>query len=244
MTDISETGEHGPRLSAKRSYVQRLREVGLAPLALLPGGDDQVGSLMPLASGVLLMGGDDVDPSRYGQGVEAPMGGVDPPRERLEEKVLAWADEHGLPLLAICRGVQSLNVFRGGTLWQDLAWQRPESFRHDLIRGLPPHHLAHRIRIASGSLLHRLLGRETLLVNTQHHQALRDLGRGLRAVAWAEDGIVEAVEGTEADRFLLGVQFHPEELTEVVPEMRALFQGFATACRAYRESLRARAGSP
>ena len=124
-----------------------------------------------------------------------------------------------LPILAICRGIQILNVALGGTLYQDLGSERPGPVAHtgDDSR--------HTVRVEPGSLLERTLGARAATVNSRHHQAIRDLAPGLRAVAWAEDGVIEAVEAADAAApWTLAVQWHPEDLTE-----RALFDGFARA---------------
>lgn len=224
-----------PRISLGINYIRSLRRAGGVPFALIHGELSEVEILMPRLRGVLLVGGvDDVDPARYGQAPKHPIESPDPSREELEWKILAWADRVGLPVLGICRGMQTLNVFRGGTLIQDLESQRPDAQLHDAKAFHPRNHLAHMIRIEPSSRLRSLVGRDELPVNSFHHQAVDRPGRGLRAVAWSDDGIVEAMEDTNPDRFLVSVQFHPEDIIDDVPPLLDLFRGFVKACRAWR----------
>jgi putative glutamine amidotransferase len=217
------------------NYIRSLRRAGGVPVALIHGELGEVEIFMPQLRGILLVGGfDDVDAGRYGQAPRYPMESPDPSREELEWKILNWADRVGLPVFGICRGIQALNVFRGGTLIQDLEAQRPDALVHDFKSFHPRNHLAHRIRIDSSSRLASLVGHDELRVNSFHHQAVDVLGRGLRAVAWAEDGIVEGLEDTNPDRFLVGVQFHPEDIVDDVPPLMDLFKGFVEACKAWK----------
>ncbi len=204
-----------------QNYADSVIAAGGAPLILpLTSDADVYGTLFPLIDGVLLTGGDDVDPARYGA---APLDGlaaehpVTPLRDAVEWRLIAHALEHGLPVLGICRGEQILNAYLGGTLYQDL----PRAFSpagaqglccHDLrdaAGGYDGDHAAHEVSIASGSLLESVLGMDELPVNSLHHQAVHAVAPGLAAVAWAPDGVIEAVEAVDG-RPLLAVQWHPE----------------------------------
>jgi putative glutamine amidotransferase len=159
------------------------------------------------ADGLILSGGEDVDPSHYGAKPSQHLKEVDPRRDGLELALFAAATERHLPILAICRGLQLVNVALGGTLWQDLPSERESQLNHDVgdrwdIR-------SHSIALSPDTQLHETLRRETLVVNSFHHQAIRDLAPGLAVTAEAEDGIIEAVEHYD-DGWLLGVQWHPE----------------------------------
>ena len=169
--------------------------------------------------GLVLTGGEDVAPDRYGATPHPRLGDVDPVRDAAELALIAAARSRRLPILAICRGIQILNVALGGTLYQDLDSERPSLVSHS------DETTQHAVRVAAGSLLERTLGMRSATVNSRHHQAIRDLAPCLKAVAWADDGVIEAAEPADANAaWMVAVQWHPEDLTE-----RALFDGFARA---------------
>ena len=136
-----------------------------------------------------------------------------------------------MPLFAICFGMQVLNVSRGGTLVQDIASQVANSIKHE--QGAPRDRPSHRIKFANASLVSALAESETALVNSHHHQAIQNVGRELVATAWAADGLVEAVEDSRADRFAVGVQWHPELGWREDQLSQALFSRFIVATREY-----------
>lgn len=165
--------------------------------------------------GILLPGGGDVDPHRYGEAPCPALGEVDPDRDALELTLAAFALTSGVPVLGVCRGIQVLAVAAGGRLWQDIPTQVPSAGEHrrDLPGGKSDRRaLLHDVRMAPGSRLARLYNTPILAVNSVHHQAVRDSG-SLSVSAEAPDGVVEGLEG-RSDRFALGVQWHPEELWE------------------------------
>lgn len=210
------------RVTLNTAYVRALETAGLVPLAvptmLTP---DRAAAALSAGGvrGLVLTGGEDVAPDRYGAAPHPRLGRVDPSRDAVEVALIAAARQRRLPILAICRGIQILNVALGGTLYQDLDSERP---------GVVPHSdetAHHAVRVEAGSLLERTLGTRAATVNSRHHQAIRDLAPGLKAVAWAEDGVIEGAEPMNAkDPWIVAVQWHPEDLTE-----RALFEGFARA---------------
>ncbi len=183
--------------------------------------------------GLLLTGGDDVAPGRYGEEVHPAVVVVAPERDDFEIALIKEARARHLPIFAICRGMQVLNVAFGGTLVQDIPTQAPGALDHGMK--VPPHNAfdpAHEIWIEKDSLLaglmkDRLAGGDSLEVNSRHHQAIKHLAPGFRAVATAPDGIIEAIEDPGA-RFCLGVQWHPENFYRT-GEFRALFEGFVAA---------------
>lgn len=211
--------------SLNQAYVTALQLAGICPV-LLPTRGDLPGDLS-WVGGLLLPGGLDVDPQRYGR---EPDPTTEPDREsdQLEFRLLKWALGQGVPVLAICRGLQVLNVGLGGTLVQDLPHHAPKGNPEDPG---PRDREAHALRVERSSRLGRIVSAETLRVNSLHHQGIDQLAPGLVATAWAPDGLIEAVEIPD-DRFVLGVQYHPEELAPHDPASRALFTAFAAACRA------------
>jgi putative glutamine amidotransferase len=165
---------------------------------------------MASADGVLFSGGNDMNPLRYGQRPRPQTVLLDPAKEASDFRHLAAALEAGLPVLGICHGAQLLNVARGGTLFQDIPTQ---------LRGALPHRprktgdrCLHPVHVRAGSGLRGILRRPDIVTNSSHHQAINVIGRGLEAVAWAPDGVIEAVEDPSRP-FVLGVQWHPERMT-------------------------------
>jgi putative glutamine amidotransferase len=183
--------------------------------------------------GLMLTGGDDVAPSRYREEPHATIVEAEPGRDEFEMALVAAARAANLPVLAICRGVQVLNVAGGGTLVQDIPSQVPGALPHSLtIPPNQPYTLAHEVWIDRDTVLGSLLGermteKDACEVNSRHHQAVKDLAKGFRVSATAPDGIVEAIEDPAA-RFCLGVQWHPENFFRT-GEFRALFEGFVEA---------------
>jgi gamma-glutamyl-gamma-aminobutyrate hydrolase PuuD len=183
--------------------------------------------------GLLLTGGEDVDPALYGESRHPSVVDVEPQRDEFEIGLVREARARQLPIFAICRGIQVLNVAGGGTLIQDIPAQVPEAIEHRLA--VPPHQsfdLAHEIWIDKDTLLARLMndrlnGADTCDVNSRHHQALKTVAPGFRVSATAPDGVVEAVEDPSA-AFCLGVQWHPENFWRT-GEFRPLFEGFVEA---------------
>ena len=183
--------------------------------------------------GLLLTGGGDVEPAKYGEAPHEKLGEVDPPRDEFEMSLIAAARACDLPTFAICRGVQMLNVAAGGTLVQDIPSEVTGALKHSL--DVPPHQpyeLAHEVWMEKDSLLaklmgERLVGSDTCEVNSRHHQAVKTIGSGYRVSATAPDGVIEAIEDPAA-RFCLGVQWHPENFWRT-GEFRPLYEGFLEA---------------
>ncbi len=246
MVDEPERDTHLPRYGMNRSYFDAIRRAGGVPVPLAPGAAEEMRLYFrdpdapdvatPLElDGVCLTGGGDLEPSCFGQERHALCGPPDAERDRMELSLLDLIRPTRLPVLAICRGIQVLNVARGGTLIQDIASQRPEAVEHYYTAPSPRDHPAHEIRIAPDSRLARILGCTRLTTNSIHHQAVDVLGDGLAATAWAPDGIIEALESSDPrdDRYLIAVQFHPEDLQALAP-IRRLFASLVTAAHEYR----------
>ena len=220
-----------PRVMVEVGYLRALGAIGLLPLALSPLDDPGVRDrLFDLSLGLVLSGGEDVDPARYGA---APDGArtVSPERDAMELDLLRRAIERRLPVLAICRGVQLLNVALGGTLYQDLETLMGTEIDHDQYREFDGH--IHPIRSSGERLLSGVFPAADFVQNSAHHQGIDELADGLTAVAWAPDGLIEAVEYRAPDAgWTVGVQWHPErKLEEPTGTNLRLFERFAAEVR-------------
>lgn len=216
-----------------RSYIEELRKVGAIPwiIPLIPHDPETLLHIFDRLDGVFITGGVDVDPSHYGESKLPLCGVTDPDRDTVEIALLRHALDRNLPILAVCRGIQILNVTCGGTLYQDVTAQVPAAMKHDYFptpEQPSRKFLAHDINVKSNSRLGRILGDAVVPVNSMHHQAIKDLAPNLAPTAYAADGIIEAVESLD-ERYLIAVQWHPEELTETHPGMARLFTTFAEA---------------
>ncbi|UOF92170.1 gamma-glutamyl-gamma-aminobutyrate hydrolase family protein [Fodinisporobacter ferrooxydans] len=177
--------------------------------------------------GLLLTGGEDVDPAYFHESAVNGLGEVSPDRDRLEVYLARRLLQLNKPIFGICRGIQVLNVIAGGSLYQDLPRQT-KAMQHS--QKAPRAHLAHDVDITSGSKLHQLLGTQTIRVNTFHHQAVKQVAPGFLISAKASDGIVEGIESRN-HAFVLGVQWHPENLWEKYAVFHRLFAGFVEAAK-------------
>jgi putative glutamine amidotransferase len=216
---------HPGYLRLRRTYPDAILAAGGAPV-LIPPMDDPTAlrALFDALDGIVFPGGADVGPDRYGEARD-PTTEVDEVLDHLELQLAEWAVSADLPTLGICRGQQLLNVALGGALIQDLP-REPILHRQQSGRA----ELSHAIQVAEGSRLAAILGGTTIQVNSFHHQAVREVGRGLRAVAWAPDGIVEGTESAD-HAFLLTIQFHPEDLVAHHEPSQRLFQALIEASR-------------
>jgi putative glutamine amidotransferase len=214
------------RFYLSRYYSEAVEAAGGLPvhIPLIPRADFIKGVVDDL-DGVLLPGSDsDVDPQRYGREPHPRLGEVHPVKDETDLLVLGEVEARAMPLFAMCFGVQVLNVFRGGTLVQDIPSQLSNAINHQ--QGAPRDRHSHAVRLLEDSVTGQLAGGAGAPVNSHHHQALDDLGRELIATAWASDGIVEAVQDPRSDRYVVGVQWHPELGWEKDKFARALFERF------------------
>lgn len=185
--------------------------------------------------GICLSGAvNDVDPLRYGREPKPGLGPVVPRRDETDMMLLAAAEARQLPVLAICYGIQSLNVYRGGTLVQDIPTEVKGALKH--MQGEVFWRRSHSINITDDSLLAKIAGSNTITVNSHHHQAIDIVGRDLEPIAWAPDGVIESVINTRPDQFILGVQWHPEVSWQTDPFSQAIFQHFISVVREQSES--------
>jgi putative glutamine amidotransferase len=214
--------------SRQHDYEEAVRRAG-GEVRILDYATDSPAIIVSEVDGILLPGGDDVQPSLYGAAAHATFEAAEPGRDAYELELARRAADADVPVFAICRGIQVLNVSRGGTLVQDIPSQRPEAIAHE-VRDTP-HTIAHDVWITEGSLLHALLrdriDGDACPVNSRHHQAVETVGEGLVVSATAPDGVVEAVEDP-SKQFCVGVQWHPENFYRT-GEFRALFEAFVTA---------------
>lgn len=211
----------------RQDYVRCVEQAGGVPLVLAPGRPEHAEAILDSLDGLLLSGGADVDPALYGEASHAKLRRVIPERDAFEIALCRAALQRDLPVLAICRGQQVLNVACGGSLVQDIPSQLDGTVDHDpkQERALP----AHGVRIESGSRLRAILGRDEAPVNSFHHQAVKDLGADLVVSARSlEDGVIEGIEAP-ARRFVVGVQWHPESFWREPERFGALFRAFAEA---------------
>lgn len=220
------------RSAVNQQYVDAVAAAGGAPIVIPIGlGEEALQRIYRQLDGLLLPGGDDVAPRRYGQEVHPKLGLVDEARDELELTLASWALRDRLPTLGICRGIQVLAVAAGGSLYQDLPSQLEQVQSHD-VREHGRDHLAHELIVDPDSRLAGILGPGNVLVNTFHHQAVLDVPSGFAVTARAPDGVVEAIEG-EGDDFLMGIQCHPEGIWQTTgPQWARLFGAFVEAAAA------------
>ncbi|HXD59587.1 MAG TPA: gamma-glutamyl-gamma-aminobutyrate hydrolase family protein [Thermoleophilaceae bacterium] len=215
------------------AYLEALERAGAVPVTIPPLRPDSARPLLERLSGLVLSGGPDIHPTAYGAAEHELLGPTWPQLDRFEISLTREADALRLPILAICRGAQALNVARSGTLFQHV----PDRFGAGIGHRQPGYGAtpAHAVEVEPGSVLAQALGQTTVEVNSYHHQAADELGRGLRAVAWSADGLIEAIEAPGRD-FVVGVQWHAEAMAPEAPEQAALFRAFVEAATRYESA--------
>jgi putative glutamine amidotransferase len=231
-TDQSARPPNTPLFSVSQTYVQAVLMGKGAPVIVPPYLEEvELRAIFESLDGLLLSGGGDILPVLYGEKDSGLLWIVDERRDRAELALARWALAEKLPLLAICRGIQVLNVAAGGTLIQDIPTQILNSLTHSSVAGRPKGSIAHTVEVTRGSRLAGLIGAGQLGVNSFHHQAVKDIGLGLLVTARAPDGIIEGLELPDHP-FCIGVQWHPEAMVESHPVMRRLFEGLTEASQA------------
>jgi putative glutamine amidotransferase len=237
VSGVVRTWDGSDRTGVNATYVRALLAAGGTPLILSPlMGASLAGSALDGCDGLLLSGGEDIDPSWYGA---KPSPLLSPPsRERdvFELALFAVARQRGLPILGICRGIQLINVALGGTLFQDIASERPGTVQHRPSDS--PYSRNHAVRLQPDSRAARALGATNLTVNSSHHQAIKDLAPELIASGWAGDDLIEAAESEPGASWILAVQWHPEEMhaDRQAPE-HGLFQALVSEAGLARSGL-------
>jgi putative glutamine amidotransferase len=238
-------GDHGEYAGV--AFSRPVAAAGGVPV-LLPYLEDPGAraAILHRVDGLLVSGGRDIDPARYGAQAHPALGAGSAHRDAAEIPLVAGALERGLPVLGICRGMQVLNIVRGGTLHQDISAFPPEARDHTggdletyeaacvaaLGRGEAPEHPSHAIRLRPDSVLGRILG-PAAEVNSYHHQAIDRLGSGVEAVAWADDGIIEAIELPDAAALAAGVQWELQECWQDDPRSLDVFGALVDAAAAH-----------
>lgn len=231
VTVTTRTSEAGiERVVLEEGYLRGLRVAGLLPLVLSPLDDPATHRrLLDAASGLVLTGGEDVDPGRYGEDVDGARK-ISPARDEMEFGLLETALGRGMPVLAICRGMQVLNVALGGTLHQDLASDFDAAIAHDSWKDVDAS--IHGVRPAEPELLGGVFAGESTMQNSAHHQGVERLAADLTPVGYAPDGLVEAVEHRDVGAWTVGVQWHPERKIDRDDGVnRRLFETFGDAVR-------------
>ncbi len=230
----SDTNEN--LLSMRMAYLSSVTAAGGIPVAIpVCLSDDDLTELVETLDGLLIMGGADIDPARYGQAQTPECGAVKPHRDRVELELVRLAREHNLPTLGICRGSQIINVAYCGTLVQDI----PTTLGIDVNvhRQIEDYDVCtHTVDVVPGTLLERIVQKSVIEVNSRHHQCVDVLGAGLVVNARGPDGIVEALNDPTRS-FMLGVQWHPEMLSHIRQDAHALFAALVTASCKYRRQM-------
>jgi len=230
VTGVARVVDGAERTGVNSAYVSSVVRAGGLPLLLSPLIPlEMVAAMADRLDGILLTGGEDMAPASYGGAPHPALGPVDPRRDTLELALIRAARTRSIPLLGICRGIQLLNVALGGTLWQDLPSERPQSLPHAQASGRTAR--THPVSVTPGSRLAAAVGAGRLDVNSSHHQAIRELAPALVATATALDGIIEGVE-TPDGGWMLAVQWHPEEFhADASAPDHGLFAALVAAAR-------------
>jgi len=214
------------------NYIRAVQSAGGLPVMIPPLlNENELRDLFKRLDGLLFSGGGDIDPELFHQARHRATCSVSAERDRAELALARWAIEQDKPLLAICRGIQVVNVAMGGTLIQDIATQVGEQVVHSYSADTPRDFVAHTVRVTADTRLAQILGETQLGTNSWHHQSCQEPGPGLVYTAWAPDGVVEGLEAP-GQRFAVAVQWHPEEMFHSRADMLALFQALIRAAQA------------
>lgn len=215
------------RVRLTAAYVTALESAGLIPLIVPPlSTPDAAATVLDSVAGLVLTGGGDIDPARYGEKRHEKVHSINAARDATEAALIEEAKRRGTPVLAICRGIQMLNVALGGTLVQDIPSQCETDISHDEESARTSR--THEVSVEPDSLIAKAIGAEHLTVNSFHHQSVKRVAEGMRVTARSPDGIIEGLESIDESWWVLAVQWHPEEMTDSPePWDRGLFQAFA-----------------
>lgn len=211
-------------------YIKSVESAGGIPVPVAVTAKKNLPAIMKIIRGLLLSGGDDVDPAYFGEEPLPRQGEITPLRDRVELALAKIALAQKIPVLGICRGAQVLNIAAGGSIYQDLRYKEGKLLEH--MQKAPRDHPFHNISVFEETTLYKILGgRKKIRVNSFHHQAIKKLGTGFRVSAVSLDGVIEGIESTEHP-FALGVQWHPEALAgKKIPGGRAIFAAFVQAAQ-------------
>lgn len=234
LTTYHPTEERKNSYSTNEQYIECLHQVGAVPILFPHVSTDYINDWLDMVDGVIMTGGGDINPTRYGNiNQNIKIYGVNDRRDEVEFALIKEVIKRNKPCLCICRGMQVLNVALGGSMYQDIYSETD----HDVI----PHwneaqstNTTHTVRIDQNSKLYHILGAESRVIS-YHHQAVKTLGANLRAVAWAQDGIIEAIEHTQANN-LIAIQWHPERCSKDYSRQQCLFDNLVKTSLAARSA--------
>ncbi|WP_050616139.1 gamma-glutamyl-gamma-aminobutyrate hydrolase family protein [Bacillus testis] len=233
VLDIEILGETNPCVQANHQFVKAVLDAGGMPIIIPVGNRIMARQCIELCDGLFLTSGEDVFPMFYDEKPTHLIKMINVGRDHMERMLIKYAMKKRIPIIGVCRGFGSLNTALGGSMVQDIESDVRYIQHNQMISRKEP---THDLHIKEGTLLHRLMGISHAKVNSKHHQAVKRVADPCRVVATAPDGIIEAIEGKDPTHFILGLQFHPEELYEKDDSMRQLLKGYIEACHQAKSS--------
>ncbi|ASN05397.1 gamma-glutamyl-gamma-aminobutyrate hydrolase family protein [Virgibacillus necropolis] len=222
-----------PSVNLHEKYIRSVTKAGGIPIVIPTGTEDMPEVWTSICNGIILSSGEDIDPHSYQANPEPRIQKTNEKRDLIEMGLVKNALNQKKPIFAICRGITMQNVALGGTVIQDIETNNPNAIKHFQQAARP--NPTHEIQIGDDSQLFQILKSSTFRVNSMHHQAIDKLAPGLKIVAVAPDGIIEAVEGVDKSSLWLAIQWHPEEMASEDPAMQGLFKAFIDKCTLAKE---------